>query len=152
MDNKEQPTIKMIVEEMIDSQVFDYGEQVDRVELLESLGVYLMPDSEFKNFSPAEIRKQLDAEKLDELNATNVIRTLLLQKGKFFEKSRDVYRVALPTENEAISERIMDAAQRRITKSRLLRKNTPKQYITATPGQDSKLMLMEQHLKRNSRK
>lgn len=109
---------------------FDYGEIIHEAEFRAMFGVYVTSDSDFEaamaaSISKKQIKQQLEQETLLELSAAGVVRDILHSQGKHMLKSGDVYRIALPSENETIAARYRSKASRAIAKAKKLTMNTP---------------------------
>lgn len=108
---------------------FDYGETIHEAEFRTMFGVYVTSDSDFEvmaaSMSKKQIKQQLEQETLLELSAAGVVKDILHSQGKHLFKSGDVYRIALPSENETIASRYRSKASRAIAKAKKLTMNTP---------------------------
>lgn len=113
---------------------FEYGETLHESEFRSMFSVEVTSDSDFeqmaKSLSKQQIKQRLDSETLAELSIAGVVKDILHAQGKHLMKSGQVYRIALPSENETIASRYRSKASRAIAKAKKLTMNTPQTDFT----------------------
>lgn len=142
-------TLRQLAEELISAGQFDYGSSMPTSTLLDALNVHPLHESEASGMSYKELNDRWKSDALEELTASNILRVMLLDKGKHLEKNNGHYRVCLPSENVLIADRFQKSAQRKIAKSRKLLLRTPKEFLGETNEISSKLLLMEKATQKN---
>jgi len=110
----------------------EYGAEIHRGAFLSMFGIERVTDNDLAMMQPKEIRQALQGEALAELAAAGYVRDQLLKEGKYFARTQDVYRVALPSENAEHAGRYLAQANRKQRKARLLLDSTPKQAEQVT--------------------
>ena len=142
-------TLRELIQELINSNQFKYGSSIPINTLLNSLSIYPLTEHDAEGMSYKDMNERWKSDELEELNATNILRTLLLNEGKHFEKKNGNYRVCLPSENVTIADRFQKSAQRKIAKSRKLLLRTPKEFLGEINEISSKLLLLEKAAKKD---
>ena len=109
---------------------FEYGEVMNEAEFREIFNVVVTSNNEFtalaKHLTKEQIKKQISDEILLELSVSGIVKDILHSQGKHLIKQGNIYRVALPSENELIASKYRSKASRAILKARKLTENTPK--------------------------
>ena len=136
-------TVKQLVEQLMLDNQFDYGNILPRIDLLDALNVHPLTELEAEGMSFSELQDRIKGDALDELNAINVIRNLLLGHGKYLEKNKENYRVCLPSENLAQANRWQKQAKLKISKSMKLLIGTKTESINDRNILANQLLLLE---------
>jgi hypothetical protein len=131
-----------IVNSLRQQHLLDYGSVIKRQDLLQLFGIPIYTDDNIVGLNLEQIRSRLKNADLQELAVSDHIRRILLLEGKYFERNGDTYRVAMPSENAAMADNFMKAAQRKIRRARVLLKNTPGD-IVETSNLASRLLMAE---------
>lgn len=97
-------------------------------------------------------RSEFEKLALQELNAIDYVRNILLNEGKYLRADNGNYRILLPSENAAQVEKYMGAADKKLNRAMKLYKNTP---VVDTSTQDHQLqarIFMKQDTVRHTRR
>lgn len=125
MNNAE---VKEILSSKIDS--FGYGEVMHEDEFCRLFNIEKLTESEFLDkvygATKGEVCALISSEVLSELSISEVVKTELRKLGRHMLKSGKVYRVCLPSENEAIAAKYKRKAAKANNKAKNLLINTPK--------------------------
>lgn len=117
--------IEEITNTLLAAGTFDYGAIMQPVELLNHYGIDLQADEDMAGWSVSDIRKQITRNALTELALVDKIRDILIDEGRYIGKTKGVYRVYLPSENEQVSSNYLRSASRKTSKASRLRQATP---------------------------
>lgn len=112
----------------------DYGAEIPRTFLLETLGI------EEPQIATREEWQRLE---LQEMAVVDYVRNLLIDQGKYLERTRSGYRIALPSENMAQVDAYMSAADKKIRRGQRLLRATPEPYVREDHARGARLLLRE---------
>ena len=117
-----------------DNGMLEYGAEIPRDLLLELLAIEVPQTATRDEWARLE---------LQEMSAVDYVRNLLLDQGKYLERTRSGYRVALPSENMAQVDNYMSAADKKIRRGQRLLRSTPEQYVTERKDESARLHLRQ---------
>ena len=129
------------------SNMFDYGNVINRIELISLFGVHPLSEDKAETMKFEAVRKRIRDDELRELNVVDYIRRQLLQKGKYLSRDNDNYRVCVPSENASMADKYMRAATRKIRRARTLLKATPAEALLQSGNVASRLLIAEKQVK-----
>ncbi|MBY3789542.1 hypothetical protein HPQ32_14030 [Photobacterium carnosum] len=128
------------------SHRFGYGEVIHEDDFRRMFNLDVTSNDAFEclttNASKAEIKRLLENETLQELQASDFVRTHLLANGKYFCKTGCVYRIALPSENEYFAARYRTKAIKAMKKAKVLTSATPKEVAVMNGTSNSLVFMM----------
>jgi len=117
---------KSIIDALVKQGKLNYGCVIPVHDIHDAFGIIPLDDEEIQNQSLnlTDIKKYLAETVFEELAVTDLIRRILLEHGKYFEKTKDSYRVCLPSENRTRANKYFDSAQRKVKRGQTLLLNT----------------------------
>lgn len=101
--------------------LLEYGSFIPRTMVIDVLKL-VVPE-----VGPAKVFREID---LQLLSATDYVRNILLNSGKYLTAAPDGYRILLPSENAGQVDLYMTSADKKLRRAIKLSKNTPKEATT----------------------
>ncbi|GAF98607.1 unnamed protein product [marine sediment metagenome] len=135
-----------IIDDLKKQGMFDYGQVLDREELLLLFGIRPINEDQAKGLTLAALKARIQKDALAELAVVDLLRGVLLRDGKFFSRSGEQYRVALPSENAHMADNYMQSATRKLRRARTLLKATPQAALEASGNVASRLLVAEREV------
>ena len=114
-----------IFDALLENGVFNYGETIETEHLLEYFGASVRTDEELECLPIDQLRMALETDRLVIVNIANNVRHRLLNRGRYLQQQKRIFRVALPSENRRFIQDYLDAGARKTKRAQLLLENSP---------------------------